>query len=104
MAATEAITNQIMACSAMRPTVALSLMRPTPTRRVENTSGAMIMRMARRNMVASSPSPLVIALRVALSEINAWQARPKPTPSSMATSTHNVMPRNMQAPASAAKA
>ena len=71
MAATEATTNQIMAWSAMRPTVALSLMRPTPTSKVEKTSGAMIMRMARRKMVASRPSPLVMAPRVALSAMSA---------------------------------
>ena len=50
----EAKTNQASALPPTRPTVATSLMRPSPTASVENTSGAMIILIRRRKISGSS--------------------------------------------------
>ena len=46
--------NQVMAFAPMRPTALVSPICATPTTRVENTSGAMIILIRRRKMSVSS--------------------------------------------------
>ena len=46
--------NQPSALPPTRPTVAMSPILPMPTTRVENTSGAMIILIRRRNAIGSS--------------------------------------------------
>jgi hypothetical protein len=50
----EALTNHAMAFSPMRPIALVSPMCATPTTRVQNTSGAMIILIRRRKMSLSS--------------------------------------------------
>ncbi len=80
-----------------RPMAATSSMWATPTTRVENTRGAMIILISRRKMSVTTERPSATPLASA-ADSRAWQAQPTAMPRTIAAATMSVNRRLMPLP------